>query len=357
MKKQILMMVGPTVLPDAVIEATNCQVISHRGAEFSEISKRLNENLKKVVQTKNEVMTLTSSGTGSMEAAVQNCFSVGDEVVVSVCGVFSERMADIAETYGLKVIRVVSESGEAADVATVMAKVTPQTKGVFIVQNESSTGVMNDIEAFGKAVKDTQALLVVDAVSALGGIDLQMDNWHVDVVFASSQKALMCSPGLAVIALSDKAWKAAETSNIPTYYFDLKRAKKMWTLGQHPWTPAVYQILALYESTNIMLEEGMPNIFARHKKLSKMVIEGMDKLGLKLYPKNREYASITVNTFAFDRSVEFVKRMSEEHDIVIGGGQDYLHDTTFRVGTMGYISENDVNAFLAAAKEVLDEMK
>lgn len=350
-------MVGPTVLPDSVIHSMDRQVISHRGEAFSELSKKLNANLKKVVQTKNEVMTLTSSGTGSMEAAIQNCFSVGDHVVAAVCGVFSERMAQIAETYGLQVTRVISPDGEASDVEKVMEAVDENTKGVFVVQNESSTGVMNDIKKFGAALKDTKALLVVDAVSGLGGIDLQMDAWNVDVVFASAQKALMGAPGLAVIALSDKAWEAVERSTIPKFYFDLKRARKMWQIGQHPWTPGVYQIFALLEATNLILAEGLPEVFARHQRLSNMVIDGMSELGVPLFPKDRKYASITVNTFAFDRSVEFVKRLSDEHDIVIGGGQDHLHNTTFRVGTMGYITENDVNAYLAAAKKVLDEMR
>jgi len=352
-RKQILLMVGPTGLPDRVINAMNRQVISHRGAEFSKITKQLDENLKKIFQTKNDVLELTSSGTGAMEAAVQNCFSVGDEVIVAVIGVFSERMAVICETFGLKVTRVVAKLGEIVTPEQVLKAMTSSTKGVFIVHNESATGVRSDIKAFGAAIANTNALLVVDSVSAIGGMDLQMDNWGVDVVFASAQKALMGTPGLALIALSEKAWAAADKSTIPKFYMDLKAARAINKKGQHPWTPAIYSILALHEATNMIVEEGLQNVFARHLKLSNMVIDGMEELGVKLYPKSRDYASITVNTFAMENSPEFVNKLEEQYGIIVGGGQGELYDTTFRVGTMGYVSENDIVAFLHAAKEIL----
>lgn len=356
MKKDILLMVGPTIVPERVIKSMNTQVISHRTPEFSVIAKELNENLKKVFQTENEVMTLTGSGTSSMEAAIQNCFSIGDEVVIAVNGVFSERMAVMAETFGLKVKRAVYPMGQEADVESVMGFVTKETKGVFIVHNESSTGVFNNIEKFGEALKDTDILLIVDSVSGLGGLNLEVDNWHVDVAFTASQKALMGPPGLSFITLNDKAWKACKKADIPKFYFDLAQAKKMNAFAQHPWTPAVYSIMGMNEALKMILEEGLQNVFERHNKLSKMVINGMRELGINLYPKEERYASKTVNTFKFDKSPIFVNKIKEEYGVVISGGQDSLFNCTFRVGTMGYVTETDIATYLYAANKVLKKI-
>ncbi len=354
MKKQVLLMVGPTGMPDRVINAMNRQVISHRGGEFAEISRKLGENLQSIVQTKNDVLTLTSSGTGAMEAAVQNCFNPGDEVVVAVLGIFSARMADICARYQLRVIPVKVPAGETVTPEQVKAAMTPATKGVFIVHNESGSGVRCDIEAIGKEITKTDALLIVDSVSALGAMELKMDEWGVDVVFASSQKALMGPPGLAVIALSDKAWAQCEKTSTPSYYFDLKAAREIHRSShQHPWTPAVFSIFALYEASCMLLEEGMDEVYRRHIRLSDRVIDGMEKLGVPLFPSSRQHASITVNTFALQNSPAFVKTLAEEHDIIISGGQDDLGPTTFRVGTMGYVTENDVSAYLYAAEKIL----
>lgn len=356
MKKDVLLMVGPTIIPERVIEATNTQVISHRSKEFSVITSELNTNLKKVFQTKNEVMTLTGSGTSSMEAAIQNCFSVGDEVVIAVLGVFSERMAIMAERFGLNVKRVVFPLGQEADVDTIMRYVTKNTKGVFIVHNESATGVFNNIKEFGDALKDTDTLLVVDSVSGIGGINLEVDNWNVDIAFTASQKALMGPPGLSIISLSDKAWKACEQSTMPKFYFDLVEAKRMNAFSQHPWTPAVYSIIGLNESVKMIIEEGLENVFQRHDKISKMVINGMRELGLDLFPAEERYASKTVNTFKFDKSQLFVNKIKEKYGVVISGGQDSLNSSTFRVGTMGYVAETDVAAYLYAAGKVLKSL-
>ncbi len=356
MKKDILLMVGPTIIPERVIKAMNTQIISHRSAEFSSIASELNENLKKVFQTKNEVMTLTGSGTSAMEAAIQNCFSPGDEIIVAVIGVFSERMAIIAEQFGLNVKRAAFPLGQEADVDTVMNLVTNNTKGVFIVHNESSTGVFNSIKEFGEALKDTDILLGVDSVSGLGGINLEVDNWHVDIAFTASQKALMGPPGLSMITLSDKAWKACEKSRLPKFYFNLIEARKMNLLAQHPWTPSVYSVIGLNESLKMIMEEGLKNVFARHEKLSEMIVNGMKDLGLKLFPKEDRYASKTVNTFKYEKSPIFVNRIKEEYGVVISGGQDNLKDSTFRVGTMGYVAETDAAAFLYAAERVLKKL-
>ncbi len=357
MKKELLLLAGPTTIPERTLKAMNRQVIYHRAPEFEQIAKELNGNLKKIFKTQNEVMVLTGSGTAAMEAAIQNCFSAGDEVIVIVLGVFSARMADMAETFGLKVTRVQKPAGEVAVVADIMPYMSAKTKGVFVIHNESATGVTSDLKSFGEALKDTDALLVTDTVSGVGAIDFAMDDWHIDVAFAGSQKALMGPPGVSVISLSDKAWQAVETSALPKFYFDLKKAKKFGIDGQHPWTPAIYSIIGLNESTKMIMEEGIDNVIARNTKLSKMVVDGLAELGIKLFPKDPVYASKAVNTFAYDKSPQFVNLLKEKFGIQIYNGQADLFDTTFRVGTMGYVAETDIAAFLYAAKQIVYEIE
>ncbi len=356
MKKEILLMCGPTALPEASIKAMNRQVIFHRSEEFEKISQELNNNLKTVFHTQNEVMTLTGSGTSAMEAAICNCFSKGDKVVVAVLGVFSERMALIAEAYGLCVTRVTAEAGTCLTPKEVMPYVTEDTKGVIVIHNESATGVTSDIKAFGEAIKDTNALLIVDSVSGMGALEMKMDEWHVDVLFTGSQKALMGPPGLALIALSDKAWVAVNKSTLPKFYLDLTKAAQYGANNQHPWTPAVYSIIGLNESVKIMVEEGLENVYARTKRLSNMVVEGLEKFGIHLFPKDRSYASMSVNTFAFNKSPALVKALKEQFEIHIYGGQDKLVNTTFRVGTMGYVAESDIAAFLYTVEKILPQL-
>lgn len=357
MNKNIMLMAGPTALPEREIKAMDRQVIFHRSQEFEDITKELNANLKKVFKTEQEVMVLTGSGTSAMEATIQNCFSAGDEVIAVVIGVFSKRMADMAEAYGLNVIRVEKPNGEVALVDDVLPKMTENTKGVFVCHNESATGVTSDIQAFGEALKDTNALLCVDTVSGIGAIDFAFDAWHVDVAFASSQKALMGAPGTAVICLSEKAWKATETSKFPKFYLDLKLARDFGVKGQHPWTPAVYAIIGLNESVKMICEEGIDNVIARNTELSEMVVKGLGKLGIHLYAKDPVYASKSVNTFYYEKSPQFVAKLKEEFGIQIYNGQADLFSTTFRVGTMGYVAKTDIAAFLYAAEQVVKELE
>lgn len=351
-RKNIQLMCGPTTIPEVSIHAMNRQILFHRSREFEEITEQLNENLKKVFQTKQDVLTLTGSGTAAMEASVCNCFSEGDEVVVCVLGVFSDRMAKICEAYGLKVTRVTAKLGEALCVDEVMPYVTEHTKGVFLIHNESATGVTSDVKSFGEAFADTNTLLIVDSVSGLGSLPMYMDAWHVDVLFTGSQKALMGPPGLSLIALSEKAWNAVNHAKLPRFYLDLKVAREYARRNQHPWTPAVYSIIGLNESLKILTSDGMEAVYAHTKMLSDMVVNGLKELGISLFP-NPACASKSVNTFAYGKSRAFVTALKDKFGISIYGGQDTLADSTFRVGTMGYVSETDVQAFLYAAKKVI----
>ena len=352
MKKEVLLMVGPTTVPERVLQAMNRKSISHRSKEYCDMHQRIREGLKKIFRTQNEVFILTSSGTGAMEAALQNCFSVGDEVVVPVLGTFSEQFASMAEAHKLKVIRVEVDLGEAADVDKVMEHVTENTKGLFVVHNESSTGVTNDLKAFGKALEGSDTLLITDSVSGAGGLEIRMDEWNIDIVLSSSQKALMAPAGLAFISLSDKAWKATESSNLPKFYFDLNKSRKFQEINQTPNTPAVYNMFAVEEALNIIFEEGLDNVYKRHMENSKQVIEGIRKLGYDIFPKDDKYASRTLTAvYAPGKAKDIVKGLAEQ-GIIVNAGLPPIADDVFRVGTMGYVYKEDIDAFLEALSKI-----
>ena len=348
MKKEVVMMVGPTAVPGRVLEAMNRKSISHRSKEYCEIHERVREGLKKIFNTKNEVFILTSSGTGAMEAAIQNCFSMGDEVVVPVIGTFSEQFASMAEAYQLKVIRVKFDLGEAAVVDKVMEYVTPNTKGLFVIHNESSTGVMNDLQAFGKGLEGRDTLLVTDSVSGAGGIEMKMDEWNIDIVLTGSQKALMVPAGLSFISLSEKAWEATKKSNLPKYYFDLHKARKFQEINQTPNTPAVYNVFAVDEALKMIFEEGLDNVYRRHKENTNRIIEGIRELGYDIFPKDERYASRTLTAVhAPGKAKEIVGALREE-GVIVNTGLAPLVEDVFRVGVMGYVFKEDVEIFLEA---------
>ncbi len=353
MKKNIYLMCGPTATPERVRHAMNRQIVSHRSEEYNRVHESVSTNLRKLFQTENYVLILTSSGTGAMESVIQNCFSSGDKVVAAITGNFGERFATIAETYGLNVTRVEFELGETADVNKVMEYVDSDTKGVLVVHNESSTGVFNDLKAFGEALKDSNTLLVTDSISGMGGLELKMDEWHIDVVLTSSQKALMTPPGLSFVSLNDKAWNAVEKSRNPRFYFDFKKARESDKLDQTPWTCPVHTVYGINEALNMIFDEGLDNVHKRHNINAQLVREGVENLGLSLFSKDINYASPTLTAVsAPGKAKKIVKRLAEQ-GVIVAGGLNPLAEDTFRVGTMGYVSENDVVGFLHVLEKIL----
>ena len=357
MDKKIQMMVGPTTTPNRVLAAMNYETISHRSAAYTTIQESVTSNLKKLFNTKNDVLVLTSSGTGAMEAALLNCFSPNDEIVVPIIGKFSNQFAEMAERYNLDVRRVDFELGETADVETVMKAVKPSTKGVIVVHNESSTGVFNDLEAFGKALKDTETLLITDSVSGLAGLEIKCDEWNIDIALTSSQKALMAPPGLAFITLSDKAWARVEESKFPKYYFDLKLAREFNEINQTLTTPAISTLIAVNESLKMMLDEGLDNVYLRHKENTELIIKGVKDLGIEILPKDEKFASPTLTAIHVPGKSKYYVEELAKRDIIVNGGLPPVAEDVFRVGTMGYISKNDVVAFLTALEEIVKNDK
>ncbi|MDD4894498.1 MAG: alanine--glyoxylate aminotransferase family protein, partial [Candidatus Omnitrophica bacterium] len=240
MRKNYLLTPGPTPLPPQVLEAMARPIFHHRTPQFQAILKEAGEGLKYVYQTSNDVFILASSGTGAMEAAVVNLLSPGDTAMVIQGGKFGERWTELCKTYGITPEIIDVEWGKAVspDEIGKRLKANPKIKAVFTTLCETSTGVVNDIAAIGRVVKDTSAVLVVDAISGLGAIDLQTDAWNCDIVVSGSQKGLMLPPGLGFISVSPKAWKLIEESKSPKYYLSLNKAKKAWGSTDTPFTPA-----------------------------------------------------------------------------------------------------------------------
>ncbi|MFB0559161.1 MAG: alanine--glyoxylate aminotransferase family protein [Dehalococcoidales bacterium] len=350
---------GPTPCPSEVLQAMTKQMIYHRGPEFGQILNGVTTNLKQLFQTKDDVFVLTGSGTGGLEAAIVNTLSPGDKVLSVSIGVFGERFATIAQLFGAEIIPLRFEWGKPAepDAIRKALQAEPQIKVVLVTHNETSTGVTNDLASISRVVKEFDKLLVVDAISSIGSINLPVDDWHCDVTVTASQKGWMAPPGVAMVSVSQDAWQAHSKAKMPRFYWDFTRAKNYLERGQTPWTPAISILFALSTSLEMMLKEGLPNIFARHARVSQAARDGVKSLGLSLFAEEG-YASNTVTAVAATNGLdakELVKIMREEHKIVLSGGQQTLAGKIFRIGHMGWITDDDIKTVTSALKVVLPQ--
>ncbi len=360
MKRNLLLTPGPTQIPPRICEVLGRPIIHHRTPQFQAILKEATEGLKHVFQTKNDIFILTSSGTGAMEAAVCNLLSAGDTALVAEAGKFGERWSELCKAYGIKVEVIKAESGKAVDPAQIekVLGANKNIKAVFTTLTETSTGVDTDIQAIGEIVKKTSAVFVVDAISGLGAVDLQTDNWSVDVVVSGSQKGLMLPPGLAFISASAKALALVEKSTSPKYYFSLKKAKKAADQTDTPFTPAIGIVIALNESLKMIKEEGLDKLFARYKKLKQGVSAAVKALGLTLFadPGCASNVVTAINVPAGIDGKKLVKTMRDTHGMTFAGGQSELEGKIFRVCHMGAIDEYDILAGISCVEKVLKEM-
>ena len=350
---------GPTPLPDEVLKAIGRQMINHRSPEFKKIQDDVLADLKKLFMTKNDVFLLTGSGTGGLEAGVVNTMSPGDKVLSVSIGVFGDRFAAIAKHFGADVTNLNFEWGQAADPDAIRQALNddPKIKTVLVTHNETSTGVTNDLKAISAVVKEFDKLLVVDAISSLGSIEMPVDDWNIDVAITGSQKGWMVPPGLAMVSVSDKAWKAHAESKIPSFYWDFGKAKDYLAKGETPWTPAVSVIFGMDVSLKMMLKEGLPNIFARHARIAQTVRDGVKALGLSLFA-DPKHASNTVTSVAKTNGLDtkkLVKIMREQEHVVLAGGQRTLGGKIFRIGHLGWVSDDDIQGFLTSLKKVLPQ--
>ncbi len=347
---------GPTPVPSSVREAMARDMIDHRGPEFAALIHDVTRRLKAFYQTANDVLVLTASGTGAMEAAVVNLLSPGDRVLAASCGAFGDRFAEIARRFGAEVVSLDVPWGQAIDpdqVARSLAADGP-FKAVLVTHNETSTGVTNDLAAIARVVGPSGALLVVDAISSLGSIDLKTDAWGCDVVLSASQKGWMVPPGLAMASVSPRAWEAHRTARLPRFYWDFGRAKRYLERGQTPATPAVSLFYAFQAALARLEQEGRANVFARHHRCAERVRRGVAALGLELFA-DPAHASDTVTAVKAPADLDVARLLGllREDGVVLSGGQERLAGKIFRIGHLGDVDEGDVDVVLAALARAL----
>lgn len=346
--EQNLRIPGPTPVPKEVLQALAQPMINHRGPEFAAILRRVTTRLQYFFQTAAPVLTFPASGTGGQEAAIANLFSPGDHVVAITIGAFGNRFAKIAERSGLQVTRIEFPWGQAADLATVEArlKTLAPYRGVLMTHNETSTGVMNDVERLAAMIRglNPDTLIAVDAVSSLGCVPLEMDPWDLDVVFTGSQKGWMTPPGIMMIAAGPRAWEANKSAKLPRFYFDWELSRKNLEKWQHPTTPPVSVFYGLDVALEMMLAEGREAIFERHQRIGDYVRWRAKEIGLQLFA-DEAYASNTVTAVRTPEGVDakaLLKKLREEDAVVFAGGQEHLEGKIIRVGHLGYFEEVDL---------------
>jgi len=361
MKKIRLLTPGPTAIPESVLSKFAEPVIHHRTSLFEASFRQLQDHLKWLFQTGQEVLTLTCTGTGAMEAAVSNLFSPGDCVITVNAGKFGERWTKISNTYGLKVVEIMVERGSAVDLSVLEAAITANAgaKAVLFQASETSTGALMPVKGIVDLCKKHGLLSVCDGITAVGILDLPMDEWGIDVLITGSQKALMLPPGLAFIALGANAWDAAAKAWCPRFYFDLQREKKMQEKQQTAWTPGISLIQGGVESLSMLRREGLPSIFARHETLARCTRAAATAMGLELFSKSPSPVLTTVKVLAgFDveRGKRIQKLMQEEYGVIITGGQDELQGKILRLSHFGYCDVFDVLTGIGALELALAKL-
>ncbi len=354
--KLMLMLPGPTPVPETALLAMAQAPMGHRSKPFSAILDEVTANLKWLHQTESDVYVLAASGTGAMEAGLVNVLSPGDRVLCGVNGKFGERWADMADAFGMHCERIESDWGVPYSVEAFREKLEADTdktiKAVILTHSETSSGVANDVKAIAALAKaHGEALVIVDAVTSVGAMSVPMDEWGLDIVASGSQKAYMLPPGLGFVAVSPRALDAAERSTLPKYYWSFKLARKSLSKSTTPFTPAVNLIYGLQATLHMMRQEGLDAIFARHERLSAATQAGVKALGLKLLPNPESAASKTVTAIWAPDGIDADALRSvlmKQFDLALAAGQDHLKGKIFRVGHMGFVSDRDILMTLAA---------
>ena len=357
--KQLLMIPGPTPVPDSVLLAMAKHPIGHRSGAFSKVIGELTENLKWLHQTQGDVLMLAASGTGAMEAAIINFLSPGDRVLVGSNGKFGDRWAKVSRAFGLEVEEITAEWGKPLDPAAFEEKLAADTqksiKATIITHSETSTGVLNDLEAINRHVKNHGvSLIIVDAVTSLGAMSVPVDAWALDVVASGSQKGYMIPPGLGFVSVSQKAWKAYETATIPKFYLDLGAYKKATDKNSSPFTPPINLMNGLQVSLQMMRSEGLESIFERHQRLRAATRAGVKAMGLPLFTADNVASPAVTAVAPVEVEAEQIRAtMNKQFDIALAGGQDHLKGKIFRIGHLGFVSEQEVLTVLAALETTL----
>ena len=354
MSKQLLFIPGPVTVAEPVLAAMGKPMIDHRGPEFKTLLDAIARKLKPVFGTTGDVVVLGSSGTGGLEAAMTNMFGPGEKVLCCPVGVFGDRFADIARTWGVDVEVLPTTWGHGVDARALKARLDADSKreikGVILTHNETSTGVQNDLGPLADAIRGHGAYVLVDSVSGLAASEFTMDAWGFDVVVAASQKALGVPPGLAMVAVSPRGWEKMAQAKAPRYYFDLRKAREFAAIGQTPATPPVSQCFALDVALDRYAETGPAEVWARHARYTRGIVAAAETLGLDLYAQSG-VRSVTVTAIVVPPGIDgdaIRKKIRVERGFVLGGGQARLAGKIVRIGTMGDISQTDVLGMLGA---------
>jgi len=351
--KKYLLAPGPVPVPPNVLNAMAAPIIHHRSPDFVELFAEVKEGLQHFYQTEQPVLILGATGTGGMEGSVTNFLSPGDKALVVNGGKFGERWTKICTAYGIQVTEIKVTWGESVDVAQVEAalKADPAIKAVYVQASETSTGTAHDVKAIAALTRGRDTLTVVDAITALGVIDMPMDAWGLDVVVSGSQKGYMLPPGLAFVGVSEKAWGFQRTAKCPRFYFDFAKEKKALEGNQTAYTPAVSLIVGLKEVLKMVREEGLQNLFARHARLAEATREGMRAAGLTLFPTGTPSTAVTaVNAPEGIDGQDIYKTLRTRFGVTAAGGQDHLKGKIFRIAHLGYADTFDTITAVAATE-------
>jgi aspartate aminotransferase-like enzyme len=357
-KKIRLLTPGPTPVPERLSLRMARPILHHRSPEFEAVFAKVREGLSWLFQTKQDVLVFAASGTGAMEASFVNFLKKGDTVVIVDGGKFGERWGKFAKAYGVTAVTLKTEWGTPVTAAQVEKALTdnPTAKAVYVQANESSTGVYHPIKELAAVTAKTKALLVVDAISALGAMPLPMDEWGIDVLVSAGHKALGLPPGIAFLAASDKAWALNETADLPRFYFDVKRERENQKKNQTAWTPAITLVEGLEESLAMYREEGLTEVFARHERMAKAARSAMQALGLTLFSKSPSPAMTTVIAPEGIDSEKLCKHLFKQYGIKLVGGQDAAKGKIFRIAHLGYFDDFDMLVVIGAVERGLFDL-
>lgn len=355
MKKR-LFTPGPTPVPESVMLRMAEPIIHHRHPEFSELFTRVCENLQYVFQTAHEVLTLTSSGTGAMEAVVCNVHSPGETAVYVNGGKFGERWGEILRAYGVNAVEVRVEWGDSVLPGQIQSALEqhPNARAVYLTHSETSTGAATDVKEIAKVVRERKDVLtIVDGITAVGALELRMDEWGIDCVVTGSQKGLMIPPGLAFVAVSPRAWESINSSRCPRYYFDLRAARKALGSNDTPWTPAISLLTGLDAALAMICREGIEQVWARHARLATALRSATKALGLQILAKEPSNALTAIRIPESIDSKKFSTFLKKTYGITAAGGQGALAGKIIRISHLGYYDELDMIAVISAIEMAL----
>ena len=355
-KKTRLLTPGPTPIYPRALQAMLGADMHHRTQDFRNIFLAVLADLKLVMGTAHDVLVLVASGTGAMEASVTNCFSPGDRVIVCTAGKFGERWVEMTRAFGLDVLVLEAPYGKTVRPETLEKALAanPDVKGVFVQASETSTGAVHDVRAMGEAIKKTNAIFVVDAITGLGTMPLDIDAWGLDIVIGGSQKAFMIPPGLAFLSISPKAWAMVETAKLPRFYFNLKKERKNAANGESAWTASTALILALNEALQYIKSIGMAKLIDNAAGLARATRDACQALGLELFAPENPSASVTaIKAPAGLDSGVIVKEFRQRFGSIIANGQGEMKGRIFRIAHLGYFDVADLFAVIAELELIL----